>query len=132
MAEATARPWMWLDGILAAAARGIFVRRLGRDMRFTVALCIILICGSFAATALLAMRLDKSHALAQATRFEQARATDLARATAATLDRYARMGAVFAASPAQYRSADLGRVEPAIRDIAVWDSAGVELARLDA
>ena len=42
------------------------------------------------------------------------------------------MGAVFAASPEQYRSADLGRAEPAIRDIAVWDASGAQQARLDA
>ena len=46
------------SGPLSAASR--------RDIRFTVPLCIILICGSFAATALLQMRLDRSHALAQA------------------------------------------------------------------
>jgi len=118
--------------MIAAAIHWPFAGRFGRDIRFTVPLCIILICGSFAATALLQMRLDKSHALAQAQRFEQARADDLAGATAATLDRYARMGAVFAASPEQYRSADLARAEPAIRDIAVWDADGRQQARLDA
>jgi signal transduction histidine kinase len=131
MAEATARPWDRLDGIFAAAFRHPFVRRLTRDGRLTIPLCIVLICGSFAACALLQMRLDKSHALAQATRFEQGRAADLARATAAALDRDARMGAVFAASPEQYRSADLAKAEPAIRDIAVWDGHGAQLARFD-
>jgi signal transduction histidine kinase len=131
MAEATARPQAWQDGIFAAV-RLLFARRFGRDIRFTVALCIVLICGSFAATALLEMRLDKSHALAQAARFEQARTLELARAAGATLDRYARMGAVFAASPEQFRSADLGRAEPAIRDIVVWDEKGNQGARLDA
>jgi signal transduction histidine kinase len=136
MAEATARPsswWgVWLDGMYAAAAQWVFVRRFGRDIRVTVPLCIILICGSFAATALLEMRLDKNHALDQARHFERARAADLARATAASLDRYARMGAVFAAGPEEYRSADLSRAEPAIRDIAVWDAGGTQTARLDA
>ncbi len=132
MAEATARPWVWLDGVVSAAVRIPFVRRFGRDIPFTVPICIALICGSFAATALLEMRLDKSRALSQAARFEQTRARDLAGAAGAELDRYARMGAVFAASPEQYRSADLGRAEPAIRDIAVWDAAGVQKARLDA
>ncbi|HEX4028573.1 MAG TPA: HAMP domain-containing sensor histidine kinase [Rhizomicrobium sp.] len=132
MAEATARPWGRLDGMFAAAIRWPFVRRFGRDIRFTVPICIVLICGSFAATALLEMRLDKSHALAQAQRYEQARAASIARTTAATLDHYALMGAVFAASPEQYRSADLGRAEPAIRDIAVWDADGTQSARLDA
>ena len=132
MAEATARPGVWLDGVISAASRLSVIRRFGRDIHFTVPICIALICGSFAATALLEMRLDKSRALSQAARFEQTRARDLAGATGAVLDRYARMGAVFAASPEQYRSADLGRAEPAIRDIAVWDAAGVQNARLNA
>src|SRR5579859_6207469 len=136
MAEASARPsnwWgVWLDGICAAALQWPFARRVSRDIRFTVPLCIVLICGSFAATALLEMRLDRGHALTLAQSFEQVRATDLARAAGATLDRYARMGAVFAASPEQYRAADLARAEPAIRDIAVWDASGAQQARLDA
>jgi hypothetical protein len=132
MAEATTRPWNRLDGVFTAAIRWSFVRRFGRDIRFTVPLCIILICGSFAATALLEMRLDKSRALAQAEHFEQVRAHDLASATGAMLDRYARMGAVLAASPEQYRSADLGRAEPAVRDIVVWDERGIQQARLEA
>jgi signal transduction histidine kinase len=132
MAEANARPWVWRDGLYATAIRLPLARRLGRDIRFTVAICITLICGSFAATALLEMRLDKSRALAQAQQFEQMRAADLAGTAGRTLDRYARMGAVFAANPQQYRSADLGRAEPAIRDIAVWDGEGRPLARLNA
>ena len=130
MAEATARPWG--SGMFATAFQWPLVRRVRCDIRFTVPLCIILICCSFAATALLEMRLDRGHALAQAQSFEQARATDLARAAGAALDRYARMGAVFAASPEQYRAADLAKAEPAIRDIAVWDAGGVQQARLDA
>jgi signal transduction histidine kinase len=132
MAEASARPWGWLDGMRSAAIPWPFVRRFGNNIRFTVPVCIILICGSFAVTALLQMRLDRSHALSQAQQFEAQRAADLAGATAATLNRYARMGAVFAASPEQYRSADLSRAEPAIRDIAVWDATGHLQAHLDA
>jgi len=131
MAEATARPWVWLDGLFAAA-RWSVVRRFGRDVRFTVPVCIILICGSFAASAVLEMRLDKSHALSQAARFERTRALDLARVTGTELDRYARMGSVFSASPEEFRSADLSRAEPAIQDILVWDDAGVQRARLNA
>ena len=132
MAEASIRPWVWRDGLYATASRLPFARRLGRDIRLTVALCIVLICGSFAATALLAMRLDKSHALAQAQAFEQARARDLAAVTGRTLDRYARMGVVFASGPEQYRAADLSRAEPAIRDILVWNASGAQQARLNA
>src|SRR3954470_19935128 len=77
------------------------------------------------------MRRDGARIGPRNARFEQARARDIAAAAAGTLDRYARMGRVFAAGPEQYRSAELGRAEPAIRDIAVWDAAGVPLARLD-
>jgi two-component system cell cycle sensor histidine kinase PleC len=78
------------------------------------------------------MRLDRSHALAQAATFEQERTQALARATGQTLDRYARLGTVFAASPEQFRSAELGRAEPAIRDILVWDAEGRQRARFQA
>jgi signal transduction histidine kinase len=56
----------------------------------------------------------------------------LARTTGQTLDRYARLGAVFAAAPEQFRSADLARAEPAIRDMLVWDAAGHQRARIQA
>src|SRR3569832_1974899 len=117
MAEATTHAGS--RGILAALLEHPFARRMGRDGRYTIPVCIILICGCFAAAALLQMRLDRSHALAQATTFEQERTRTLARTTGQTLDRYARLGAVFAASPEQFRSADLGGAEPAIRDILV-------------
>lgn len=122
MAQSTTHTWS--RGILAAVLERPFVRRVLRDGRITVPVCIVLICGCFAAAALLQMRLDRSHALAQAAAFEQERTGMIARATGQALDRYAWLGAVFADSPAQYRSADLGRAEPAIRDIMVWDGAG--------
>jgi len=117
---------------MAALLEHPFARRLVRDGRYTIPICIILICGCFAAAALLQMRLDRSHALAQATTFEHERSGALARATGQALDRYARLGAVFAASPEQFRSADLGRAEPAIRDILVWDADKKPRARLQA
>src|SRR6478609_4095471 len=125
MAQATTRPWNRLDGVFTVALR----RPLARDARFIIPVCIILICGCFTAAALLQMRLDRSHALAQAATFETARVQSVAQSAGLTLDRYARLGAVFAASPQQYRSADLGRAEPAIRDIAVWDGRGNRQAR---
>jgi signal transduction histidine kinase len=132
MAEATARPGFWRDGMLVAALQRPLARSLSRDIRFTVPICIILICGSFAAAALLQMRLDRRHALAQAASFERARAADIAQRAGQSLDRYARLGRVFAASPQQYRSADLAKAEPAIRDIAVWGADGTQQARLSA
>jgi signal transduction histidine kinase len=132
MAEETARPGFWRDGMLVAALQRPLANSMSRDIRFTVPICIILICGSFAAAALLQMRLDRGHALAQAAGFERARAADIAQRTGQSLDRYARLGRVFAASPQQYRSADLAKAEPAIRDIAVWGADGTQQARLSA
>src|SRR5258708_12561597 len=78
------------------------------------------------------MRLDRAHALAEAAKFERQRIAAIAITTGETLDRYARLGLVFASAPQQYRSADLGRAEPAIRDIAVWAADGSPQARLNA
>ncbi|HSS13050.1 MAG TPA: HAMP domain-containing sensor histidine kinase [Rhizomicrobium sp.] len=132
MAQATTRSWNRLDGVFATLLQRPLARRLARDARFTIPVCIILICGCFTAAALLQMRLDRSHALAQAATFENARVQMVAREAGQTLDRYARLGAVFASSPQQYRSADLSRAEPTIRDIAVWDARGNRLARFQA
>ena len=131
MAEATTRPGTRQDGVFAAILQRPIARRLVRDGRYTVPICIILICGCFAAAALLQMRLDRSHALAQAATFEHERAAAIATGAGQTLDRYARLGAVFAASPQQYRSADLARAEPAIRDIGVWDANGRQRVRFN-
>jgi signal transduction histidine kinase len=130
MAEATTHAGS--RAILAALLEHRFARRLVRDGRYTIPICIILICGCFAAAALLQMRLDRSHALAQATTFERERVQITARNTGQALDRYARLGAVFAASPEQFRSADLLRAESAIRDILVWDADGHQRARFRA
>src|SRR5512147_1533985 len=108
MAEAIARSWERLDGILAGALP-LVRRRIGRDIRLTVILCTILICGSFVACAILQMRADRAHALDQASHFQQIRAADIAQAVSAALDRHAAMGRAFADSPLQYRSADLGQ-----------------------
>jgi signal transduction histidine kinase len=139
MAEAAARPsnmlGNWLDAARAARlpfSRHPFISPMFRNIRFVIPACIILICGCFAAAALVQMRLDRDHALNQATAFARMHAADQAKAAGATLDRFARMGTVFASSPQQYRSAELGRAEPAIRDIAVFDAKGALLSRLNA
>ena len=110
MAEATTHSGS--RGILAALLEHPFARRMVRDGRYTIPICIILICGCFAAAALLQMRLDRNHALAQATAFEHKRIQALARTTGLTLDRYARLATLFAASPEQFRGADLGPSTP--------------------
>jgi signal transduction histidine kinase len=126
MAQAATAAMAWTGGMAA------LLRRMLRDSRFTVPVCILLICGSFAAAAALQMRLDRLHALSQAAGFHQSRAVGIAFGTGRALDRYARMGAVFAGSPQLYRSADLARAEPAITDIAVFDVAGRIRSHLNA
>jgi signal transduction histidine kinase len=142
MAEATARALdrLALAGSLPLArplirplARPLArpLTRIARDLRFTLFLCAILISASLIACAFLQVRQDGAQNRQESARLEQARARDIASAAAGVLDRYARMGQVFAAASEQYRSAELGRAEPAIRDIAVWDVAGNAVARLD-
>lgn len=135
MAEATARPSTFrgmpvrgMDSVLAALPA--FARRplpmFFRDTRIIVPLCILSVCVGLAAAAALQMRPDHN----RAQTIEAQRGQTIARVAAASLDRYARLGAVFAASPQQYRAADLSRAEPAIRDIAVYDASGRILSRL--
>jgi signal transduction histidine kinase len=81
-----------------AAGSSLFAgvgRTATRHIRLTVLVCIVLICGSFAAAALLQMRNDRSHALAQARIFESERAANVAATVAAALDRIAAIGAAF-------------------------------------
>jgi signal transduction histidine kinase len=127
MAQAAAATVGWHNG-----AFGALLRRVLRDNRFIVPICILLICGSFAAAAAVQMRLDRLHALRMAEGFHQSRAVGIAFGTGRALDRYVRMGAVFADNPQLYRSVDLARAEPAITDIAVFDAAGRIQSHLDA
>src|SRR4051794_17861074 len=94
-------------------------RRLLRDNRLMVPVCIALICGSFAAAAILSMRLDRAHAINQAGYFEQARAADLAATASATLDRLAQAGFDFARNP------DARASDPAIRNIAIFEQGAL-------
>src|SRR5581483_1222402 len=132
MAEATARSLDRLDGFFAESPPFRLFRRIGRDLRFTLLLCALLISASLIACVLLETRQVGIGTGAETARLQQQHARDIARAAGAVLDRYARMGRVFAQSPEQYRGAELGRAEPAIRDIAVWSAAGTFLTRLDA
>lgn len=109
--------------VLAAPFDGVGPARwLGRHVRLTVPLCLILICGSFAAATLLSLRMDRSHALSQAALFESNRARDLAAVAGANLDRLARAGALYAGNPGAEPSA-LG-----LRNVAVFDHGGAILA----
>ncbi len=110
MAQLRALTGAWDGGGRFAA------RRVLRNTRLMVPLCIVLICGSFAAAAILSMRQDRAHAIDQTRYFEQARAADLAQITGAALDRLAATGLGFARNP------DMRMGDPAIRNIAVFQN----------
>jgi two-component system cell cycle sensor histidine kinase PleC len=130
MVEATARSLDRLDGVFAPGQSLVRpLSRIGRSLRLTLLLCALLISASLIACVLLETRQAGMGAGSETARLQRAR--DIAGAAGAVLDRYARMGRVFAQSPEQYRGAELDRAEPAIRDIAVWDAAGNFLTRLD-
>ncbi|MDE2164491.1 MAG: HAMP domain-containing histidine kinase [Alphaproteobacteria bacterium] len=67
-----------------------------RNIRITVLLCVVAIGGSFAAAGALQMRFDRVQALHQASYFETRRAHEIAAVAEATLNRYARLGQLFA------------------------------------
>jgi signal transduction histidine kinase len=65
------------------------------QVRLTVIVCVALICGSFAAAALIQMRIDHSHALSQSAAFTRQRAEELATDAGAALDRYQTIAVAF-------------------------------------
>ena len=97
-------------------------RHVFRNTRLMVPLCIALICGSFAAAAILSLRLDRAHALSQAAYFEETRAVDLAAVTETALNRFADAGLTFARNP----ETRLG--DPAVRNVAVFRDGRLEQA----
>ena len=110
-----------LSGIWEIAGLNL-PRQVFRNVRLMVPISIALICGSFAAAAVLSMRLDRNHALNEAVYFEQTRAGDLASVAEASLDRLAAAGLNFAVNP-ETRPAD-----PAIRNIAVFRDGALTMA----
>ena len=97
-----------------------------RNVRWTILISIVLIFGSFVSAAVIQMRLDRIHALDQATVMEARRAQELAADYAATLDRYAALGAAFTnAIPNVETSAALSEAGgPELENVAVLDGAG--------
>ncbi|HJW41632.1 MAG TPA: HAMP domain-containing sensor histidine kinase [Rhizomicrobium sp.] len=96
-----------------------------RAIRMTVLLCVVLICGSFAGAALLQMRNDRIHALAQARVFETDRAAGAAAAIGASFDRMAALGRDFADGKTVDGAAN------GITNITVYDASGLVLATQD-
>jgi len=99
------------------------VRRIAGNIRVTVALSVVLICGSFAAAAFIQMGNDRAHALSEAANFDDERAQELALDLGGELDRYAAIGAAFtnAASSAETSAALSEAGGTALRNIAVLD-----------
>jgi len=102
------------------------LRRVAGNIRITVAVSVILICGSFAAAAFIQMRNDRAHALAEAASFDDERAQELALDLGGELDRYAALGAAFtnAANSAETSAALSEAGGSALRNIAVLDLRG--------
>lgn len=67
-----------------------------RNVRTTVAIAFLLICGSFASAAAIQLRLDRGRALDQAAQFEARRAQEIAAGLSDMLDRFAALGSAFA------------------------------------
>ena len=105
-------------GAFAALA----AQRKFRRTSWLAPVCIALLCASFGAAALLQMRLDRSHAIAQAQTYEQTRAADLAQAAAAGLARMEAAGRRFATAPGRTPE------DPAIRNIALTGPTGALIA----
>src|SRR5690349_19093598 len=92
-------------------------RAASRNIRLTVVVSVVLICGSFAAAAALQMRNDRAHALAQADYFEARRAADVAVVAEASLARIADLGRAFAGGKEVREAAHVS----GIRNITLFD-----------
>ncbi|HVU19952.1 MAG TPA: HAMP domain-containing sensor histidine kinase [Rhizomicrobium sp.] len=121
MAQGSTAFWP-IDAVTGFA--GHAARLASKNIKLTVVVSVVLICGAFAAASALQMRFDRVHALNQATYFEQQRAHDIAAVVANNLDRIEMQGRVFAADPLA-RQAGVG-----VRNIAVYDEAGFATATL--
>jgi signal transduction histidine kinase len=112
-----------------SAGTPLFVRRLrgaGWNVRATVIVCLVLICGSFGSAAVIQMQRDRDHALSQAAGFTAGRAEEMATDLGAALDRYAAIGAAFAsARGGAETSAALAQAGgTSLRNIVVLDANG--------
>ena len=99
-------------------------RWMTRHLRLAVPLLIVLICGSFAAAALLQIRQSQTQAGAMEARFENRRARDLAAVAGGALDRFAEAGRLYAGDPAAPLTL------PGLLNIAVFGADGAESAIL--
>jgi signal transduction histidine kinase len=96
-----------------------------RNIRATVLVSVVLICGCFAAAATLQMQREGRYAITQAAAFEEARTRDIAALLDQSFDRYATLGTAFAKQtlpPGDFALS--GQQAPALKNIAVLDSDG--------
>jgi signal transduction histidine kinase len=109
-------------------------RFAARHVRVTVLLCVILICGSFAAAGALQMRIGREHGLQQAAALEIERAREIASGIGGRLDRNAMIAAEFAGGKldAGDLRAFLQARPGALRNAMVADETGHVLSTLRA
>ncbi len=102
------------------------LRAAARSARVVVIICLVLICGSFAAAALIQMRLDRAHALSQARAFGARRAEEMAIDLGSALDRDRTIGRTFAESgDSAETAAALSEIGgEALRNVVVLDWRG--------
>jgi signal transduction histidine kinase len=103
-----------------------------RNVRFTIVLSLVLICGSFAGAAVVQMRLDRMHAMDQAAMFTARRAGEIATDLSSTFNRYQALGSAFAnATESAETGAALSEAGGnALTNIAVLDAHGQLLSEL--
>jgi signal transduction histidine kinase len=113
-------------GLLEGASATRRLRASLGNVRVVVVLSLILISGSFASAAIIQMRLDREHALAQAASLDARQAGSLAAELSSALERYAAIGRGFANATMDAESAaalsEAGG--SAMRNIAVLDMSG--------
>jgi signal transduction histidine kinase len=116
--------------LIASLSRG--ASGVLRNIRFTIVLSLVLICGSFAGAAVVQMRLDHMHAMDQAAMFTARRAQEIATDLSTTLGRYQALGTAFAnATESAETGAALSEAGgSALANIAVLDSHGKLLSEL--
>ena len=103
--------------LIAALSRG--ASGVLRNVRFSIVMSLVLICGSFAGAAVFQMRLDRSHAMDQAAMFTGRRAQEIASDLSSALNRYQALGAALSEAGGA-----------ALANIAVLDAHGHLLSEL--
>ena len=127
------------SGEAALGPAGLFSRAVSRtgaaatrNMRTTVVVSLILICGSFASAAAIQLRLERGRALEQAGQFETRRAQEIAADLSDTFNHYAALGTAFVnATGSAEASAALSEAGgKALRNIVLLDRDGAVLSQM--